>query len=112
MNENPLKDIPIEKLKRYCMELGYSLVKRPDPLVPLEPCPVCGRKATVKYGFSFRYQAQYTCPNGCLGGDLAITPDTEPYATKHEVKQQARRYWNDAVERWKNENQAKNEIEK
>lgn len=101
MNENPLKDIPIEKLKRYCMELGYSLVKRPDPLVPLEPCPICGRKATYRQSSSLGYQIRYECPNNCLSGDPAATLDTEQHSTRHEVKQRARIYWNDAVERWK-----------
>lgn len=103
---NPIKDIPYEELKEYCRELGYHLSKKPEGLIPLELCPVCGRKPSYH---GFVDCIRYMCPNDCLlvnpvyirtmKNDKLIT------RTKHETNQLARRAWNDAVEGWKERNE-------
>lgn len=112
---NPIKDIPYEELKEYCNELGYNLVKKPDRLVPLKRCPECGRKPGYKF-FDGGNVISYICPNGCFAGTPAVIAErTDQPAilkrvrTQHEACQLARENWNDAVERWQNENKTKTE---
>ena len=83
----------LDELKVEAKKQGYRLVKIPERITLLS-CPVCGSKKTSQwYGYFGRF---YRCDNCNFAGSSAKTI------------REARKKWNDAVAKYKEENNEQN----
>lgn len=61
-----LKEMDIESLEEIADRMGYKLVKKPEPLPKLLPCPRCGSKQRyLAHVYGKGYSAKYYSCRKC-----------------------------------------------